>query len=41
MKRLLIKLIEGYQKHISLFLEAKGVKCKFYPSCSEYMKKVK
>ena len=38
MKRLLIKLIEGYQKHISLFLETKGVKRKFYPSCSEYMK---
>lgn len=38
MKGLLIKLIEEYQKHISLFLESKGIKCKFYPSCSEYMK---
>lgn len=36
MKRILIKLIEKYQKHISLFLENKGIKCKFYPSCSEY-----
>ena len=38
MKRLLLYLIEKYQKHISLFLENKGVKCKFYPSCSEYTK---
>ena len=39
MKRLLIFFIEKYQKHISLFLESKGIKCKFYPSCSEYTKK--
>ena len=38
MRKLLIYLIEKYQKHISLFLEDKGIKCKFYPSCSEYMK---
>ena len=38
MKRLLIFLIEKYQKHISLFLKSKGIKCKFYPSCSEYTK---
>ena len=38
MKRLLIFLIEKYQKHISLFLESKGIKCKFYLSCSEYTK---
>ncbi len=38
MKKILIFLIEKYQKHISLFLEGKGIKCKFYPSCSEYMK---
>ncbi len=38
MKEFLIKIIEKYQKHISLFLEDKGIKCKFYPSCSEYMK---
>lgn len=38
MKKLLIFLIEKYQKHISLFLENRGVKCKFYPSCSEYTK---
>lgn len=38
MKKILVCLIEKYQKHISLFWESKGVKCKFYPSCSEYMK---
>ncbi len=38
MKRFLIFLIESYQKHISFFLENKGIKCKFYPTCSEYMK---
>lgn len=38
MKKFLIFLIEKYQKHISFFIESKGVKCKFYPSCSEYMR---
>ena len=38
MKKILIYIIEKYQKHISLFLESKGVKCKFYPTCSEYTK---
>ena len=38
MKKILIYIIEKYQKHISLFLDSKGIKCKFYPSCSEYMK---
>ena len=38
MKRVVIFLIEKYQKHISLFLESKGIKCKFYPTCSEYTK---
>ena len=38
MKKLLIILIEKYQKHISIFFESKGIKCKFYPTCSEYMK---
>ena len=35
LKKFCIKLIEFYQKHISgLF----GVKCRFYPTCSEYTK---
>lgn len=38
MKKILVYLIEKYQKHISLFLETKGIKCKFYPTCSEYTK---
>ena len=38
MSKILIFFIEKYQKHISSFLENKGVKCKFYPTCSEYTK---
>ena len=38
MKKILIKLIELYQKHISLWLESKNIRCKFYPTCSEYTK---
>lgn len=38
MKYLLIWLINGYQKHISLWLTSKNINCKFYPTCSEYTK---
>ena len=38
MKKLPIKLIEMYQKHISKWLESKNINCKFYPTCSEYTK---
>ena len=38
MKKILVFLIEKYQQHISFFLENKGIKCKFYPTCSEYTK---
>ena len=38
MKKILIKIIEQYQKHISLWLESKNIKCKYYPTCSEYTK---
>ncbi len=38
MKKILIKIINLYQKHISLWLESKNIKCKFYPTCSEYTK---
>lgn len=38
MKKIIIFLIEKYQKHISILFEIKGIKCKFYPSCSEYTK---
>ena len=35
MKRILIFLINGYQKYISPLL---GKNCKYYPTCSEYTK---
>lgn len=38
MKKILIILIEKYQKNISPFLKSSGVNCKYYPSCSEYTK---
>ena len=38
MKKILIKTINFYQKHISLWLESKNIHCKFYPTCSEYTK---
>ena len=38
MKKILIKLIEFYQKHISIWLQSKNINCKFYPTCSEYTK---
>ena len=34
----MINMIKFYKKHISLFFEKMGVKCKFYPTCSEYTK---
>ena len=36
MKKICIYLIEFYQKNISTFLESKNIRCKFYPTCSEY-----
>jgi putative membrane protein insertion efficiency factor len=38
MKKISIKLIEFYQKHISKFFSGAGVHCKYYPTCSEYTK---
>ena len=38
MKKILICLINFYQKHISSWLESKNIKCKYYPTCSEYTK---
>ena len=37
MKNFLIKLINFYQKKISR-LKNKNIRCKFYPTCSEYTK---
>ena len=38
MKKALLLLISLYQKRISPFIGAMGHHCKYYPSCSEYMK---
>ena len=38
MKKLLIKLINLYKKIISSWFSAKGVNCKYYPTCSQYSK---
>ena len=38
MKKLLIKLINVYKKIISPWFSAKGVNCKYYPTCSQYSK---
>ena len=38
MKNILIKIINWYQKNISLWLESKNIRCKYYPTCSEYTK---
>ena len=37
MKKICIYLIEWYQKNISK-LKSENIKCKFYPTCSEYTK---
>ena len=38
MKKLIIDLINWYQKYISIWLNSKNIYCKYYPSCSEYTK---
>lgn len=38
MKKIFIKMINWYQKNISKWLESKNIRCKYYPSCSEYTK---
>ena len=38
MKKVLIFLLNNYQKFISPMFKKVGVNCKYYPSCSEYMK---
>lgn len=35
MKFIILKLINFYQKHITIYTSKK---CKFYPTCSEYTK---
>jgi len=38
MKNILIKTIDFYQKNISRTLSNHGIKCKYFPTCSEYTK---
>lgn len=38
MKKIYIILINLYQKYISKMFSTVGIKCKYYPSCSEYTK---
>ena len=38
MKKIFIKMINWYQKNISKWLESKNIRCKYYPTCSEYTK---
>ena len=38
MKKILIKLIEWYQKNLSSHLANLNIRCKYYPTCSEYTK---
>lgn len=37
-KRILIFLLDKYKKYISPIFGKMGFHCKYYPSCSEYMK---
>lgn len=36
MKKFILFLIKKYKKYISPFFEGLGIKCKYYPTCSEY-----
>lgn len=36
MKKIMISLIKFYKKHISIYVEKNGIKCKYYPTCSSY-----
>ena len=38
MKKILVKIINFYQKAISPFFSNLGIHCKYEPTCSEYMK---
>ena len=38
MKAIFIKMILFYQKRLSPLISSTGIRCKYYPSCSEYTK---
>lgn len=38
MKRFMMFLLKKYKKYISPMFEYMGIKCKYYPTCSDYMR---
>lgn len=38
MKSFLLFLLDKYKKYLSPILQGRGIHCKYYPSCSTYMK---
>ena len=38
MKNILLFLLKIYKKFISPIIKAIGIECKYYPTCSEYMR---
>lgn len=38
MKKTLLFLLKIYKKYISPIFKGIGIECKYYPTCSEYMK---
>lgn len=38
MRKILINIINAYQKYISPIFKNSGINCKYYPTCSEYTK---
>ena len=38
MKKILLQLLKIYKKYVSPIFKAMGIECKYYPTCSEYMK---
>lgn len=36
MKKIMINIIRFYKAHISVYFEKNEIKCKYYPTCSEY-----
>jgi len=35
--KIIMFLVKKYKKHISPMFEYMGIRCKYYPTCSEYM----
>ena len=38
MKKILLFLLKIYKKYISQVFKSWGIECKYYPTCSEYMR---